>query len=287
MYIRCWGSRGSISVSGREYIKYGGSTTCMEIRSKKGDLIVIDAGAGIRTLGNQLMQEHVSSIEMLFTHAHWDHLMGFPFFKPIFNSGINISIRGCSFSKSSMKPIINRLMSRPYFPVQLSDKDIRANLIFRKLSKKPFAIGSITIQTIPLSHPKDGGIGYRFEEDGKSFVFLTDNELGYVHKGGCTFEEYCAFGAGADLLIHDSEFEDKEYQTILKASEAPWGHSVVSDVVRLGICADVKRLGLFHHNAMRNDDQVDDMVVRAASLMARKKKKIPCFAVGSSFEITL
>jgi phosphoribosyl 1,2-cyclic phosphodiesterase len=259
----------------------------MEIRSKKGNLIVIDAGTGIRKLGNKLVHEKNLSMTMLFTHAHWDHLMGFPFFKPIFKKGMKITILSNKFNKPSVKTLFNGLMDRPFFPVQLSDKDIHASLAFKSIPQKPFTIGTITIHPINLSHPKDGGTGFRFEEDGKSFVFLTDNELGYVHKGGRTFEEYRTFCKDADLLIHDAEYEDKEYQKILKYSEEPWGHSILSDVIRLGIGARVARLGLFHLNAMRTDRKVDAMVKKARSAIVKKNTTMKCFAVGSSFEIIL
>lgn len=287
MYIRCWGSRGSIPVSGKDYVKYGGDTTCLEIRSKSGDLIIVDAGTGIRPLGNKLVKESINTFDILFTHAHWDHIMGFPFFKPLFIKGNTIKIRSYPFNKSSIKSIFSGLMARPYFPVQFTDKDIRAQIFFRKIPQNPFKIGSVKISTIPLSHPKDGGFGFRFEENGKKFVFLTDNELGHVHKGGCTADEYCSFSEGADLLIHDAEYEEKEYKQILKTSEEPWGHSVISDVIHLGLDAGVKRLGLFHLNALRTDDRVDVLVEKAENSIARKKKKMICFAVGSSFEITL
>lgn len=294
MYIRCWGSRGSVPVSGKEYNKYGGDTTCLEIRSKNGDLIIVDAGTGIRALGNKIIKESINNLDILFTHAHWDHIMGFPFFKPIFMRGTTINIRSYPYNTTPIKTIFDGLMARPYFPVQLTDKDIRAQISFRRIPKNPFKIGPIKIDTIPLSHPKDGGFGFRFEEDGKTFVFLTDNELGYVHKGGCSFDEYLEFSKGADLLIHDAEYEDKEYQNILKTSEEPWGHSVISDVIQLGLGACVKRLGLFHLNAMRTDERVDAMVKKAKDSIARNKAesllvggKLDCFAVGSSFEIKL
>jgi len=287
MYIRCWGSRGSIPVSGKEYLKYGGDTTCMEIRSKKGDVIIVDAGTGIRSLGNKLISENIDTFHILFTHAHWDHLMGFPFFKPIFMRGTTMYIRSSSFNKKSIRDVFEGLMERPYFPVQLADKDIRSRISFRKIPNSSFKIGSITIRPVPLSHPKDGGFGFRFEEDGKSFVFLTDNELGHVHKGGLGFGGYLQFCRGADLLIHDAEYEDREYQKILKTSEEPWGHSVVSDVIELGLGAGVKKLGLFHINAMRTDTRMDEMVARARKIIAQKGSAMQCFGVGSSFSFTL
>jgi phosphoribosyl 1,2-cyclic phosphodiesterase len=287
MYIRCWGSRGSVPVSGKEYIKYGGDTTCMEIRSQDNDLIIIDSGTGIRKLGEKLAKENEKNITILYTHFHLDHIAGFPFFKPVYKKGTTINILSKSFNKPTIKTIFDLFMGRPFFPVQLEDKDIKANILFKEINKQTFKIGSITISTIPLSHPKDSGLGFRFEENGKSFVFLTDNELGHRHDGGGSFNEYVEFCKDADLLIHDAEYEQKEYHKILKSSEGHWGHSIVSDVVNLAIEARVKQLGLFHINAMRTDELVDEMVIRAKESIAKKKKNIICYTVGSSFEMVL
>ncbi len=284
MYIRCWGSRGSIPVSGKEYLKYGGDTTCIEVRSKTNDLIIIDAGTGIRMLGEKLINDNITDFTILFTHFHWDHCIGFPVFKPIFKKGMNITIRSALYSKPSIKSIFDTIMGRPHFPVQLEDRDVRANINFKKLSLEEFKIGPIKITSIPLSHPKDSGFGFRFEEDDKSFVFITDNELAHIHKGGCSFKEYSEFCKDADLLIHDAEYELKEYKRIMKFSEEYWGHSVIDDAVRLALKANVKKLGLFHLNAMRSDNQVDEIVNNIKRRMKDKKKKIDCFAVGSSFE---
>ncbi len=287
MYIRCWGSRGSIPVSGKEYLKYGGDTTCLEVRSKDGHIIVIDAGTGIRLLGNKLIQENARKIELLFTHAHWDHMMGFPFFVPIYIKGVQVTVRGYPYGKESFEDVIRGLMEEPYFPVKLGDMDIKSSLKFKNVGLRPFSIGGIRIKPIFLSHPRNGGLGYRFEEDGKSFVFLTDNELGYVHQGGETFDDYRAFSQDADLLIHDAEFTEKEYANILKISERPWGHSQFTDTVRLALEAGVKRLGLFHLNKDRTDEKVDAIVSQSKAAIRAHGAKLECFAVGSNFEITL
>jgi phosphoribosyl 1,2-cyclic phosphodiesterase len=287
MYIRCWGSRGSVPVSGKEYIKYGGDTTCIEIRSQENDLIIIDSGTGIRRLGEKLIKENEENITLLYTHFHLDHIAGFPFFKPVYKKGTTINILSKSFNKPTVKTIFDLFMGRPFFPIQLEDKDIKAQILFKEINKQVFNIGSITVSTIPLSHPRDSGLGFRFEENGKSFVFLTDNELGHRHKGGATFNEYIEFCKDADLLIHDAEYEQKEYHKLLKSSEGHWGHSTVSDVVHLAIEARVKQLGLFHINAMRTDELVDKMVIRAKESIAKKKKNIICYAVGSSLEMVL
>jgi phosphoribosyl 1,2-cyclic phosphodiesterase len=287
MYIRCWGSRGSIPVSGKEYLKYGGDTTCLEVRSRDGRVIVIDAGTGIRLLGNKLVQEKASDIALLFTHAHWDHMMGFPFFVPIYLKGVRVTVRGYPFGHESFKSVISGLMEEPYFPVKLGDMDIKATLKFVNIGVRPFSIGSIRITPIFLSHPRNGGLGFRLEEDGKSFVFLTDNELGYRHDGGRSFEDYRKFCQGADLLIHDAEFTEQEYANILKISERPWGHSQFTDTVNLALAAEVRQLGLFHLNKDRTDRKVDAMVAQSRSIIRAHKSDCACFAVGSSFEITL
>jgi len=135
MYIRCWGSRGSLPVSGPEFNKYGGDTTCMEIRSKKGDLIIIDAGSGIRGLGRSLAGKKVKNCNMLFTHAHLDHIMGFPFFNPVFMKGTTITIHGCSFNLPSYREILKGLMEAPYFPVDLDT--VPARLTFKNPARNP------------------------------------------------------------------------------------------------------------------------------------------------------
>ena len=287
MYIRCWGARGSIPVSGPRFEKYGGDTTCMEIRSKTGDVLIIDAGSGIRSLGYELLKQKVSKITLIFTHAHLDHLMGFPFFSPLFSTNVKLTLRGPRLNKSSFQEVIADFLGQPYFPVQLGDKDIRSKLTFIDADVAPFRVGTLHVRPIELSHPKNGGLGYRIEEGKKSFVFLTDNELGYIHGGGRSFDEYARFCRDADLLIHDTEYTQKDYRHILAVSERPWGHSLFTDAARLAAAANVKRFGLFHHNQKRTDMQVDAMVKTTRKVLKKNASPIECFAVGASFEMTL
>jgi phosphoribosyl 1,2-cyclic phosphodiesterase len=282
MYIRCWGSRGSIPVSGKDFLRYGGDTTCIEIRSKENDLILIDAGTGLRNFGNSLAPGDIKNFTILFTHAHWDHIMGLPFFWPLYAKGTTITMRGNPFGYGSYREIFAGIMRSPYFPVELTDKDIRAKLIFKNLPKTAFNIGNIRIETVPLSHPKNGGTGFRFEEDGKSFVFLTDNELGFVHDGGLMFDDYVEFARDADLLIHDGEYTNKDYKAHLS-----WGHSLFIDAVKLGIKAKAKKMGIFHLNSLRTDKQVDAIVRESELLIKAQKSTMKCFGVSSSFSTTL
>jgi len=249
----------------------------VEVRSANGDVIVIDAGTGIRSLGLRLKEESVKQIDMLFTHAHLDHIMGFPFFPPIYEKGVHINVHGHPFGVPSYKSILKMIMANPYCPVDFSD--IPASLTFDKVGVRPFKIGHFTITPILLSHP-NGGIGYRIEEEGKSFVFLTDNELEYVHKNGLRKQAYIDFSANADLLIHDAEYTRDDYNRM-------WGHSIFISATELGIAAKVKRLGLFHHNQRRTDDEIDEIVDAARAVIKRKKSKVECFAVSNRFELTL
>lgn len=280
MLIRCWGSRGSIAVSGKEYIKYGGDTTCIEVVTDSGDLIIIDAGTGIRPLGNKLVEENRhKKINLLLTHAHWDHLSGFPFFKPIYLKSSKITVYGPQPTQVSLKSIISKTMISPYFPIEL--EDINASITFLGMGHKDYSIGQVSISTIPLSHPNQG-VGYRLDENGKSFVFLTDNELDYHHPTGLKYNDYVEFAKGADLMFHDSEFKKDEYKTT-----RGWGHSVYFDTLQLAIDAGVKTLGLFHHNQERTDREVDEIERDCKRLLAEKGIKMKCVAVGTGTEFNL
>ena len=231
MIIRCWGARGSIPVSGKQYLRYGGNTTCLEIRSRNDDIIIVDAGSGIRELGNSLLAEGRYEYTILLTHAHWDHIMGFPFFKPIYTHKTSINVCGCPSAQFSLKEMLSRIMEPPNFPVNLNA--INARISYQNTCADSYQLGSMTITPIALSHPNQGS-GYKFEEDGKCFVFLTDNELGFHHEGGLDYQDYLNFSQGADLLIHDAEYTEKEYK-----KTRGWGHSVYKDTLKLALDANV------------------------------------------------
>ncbi|MEE8479920.1 MAG: MBL fold metallo-hydrolase [Desulfobacterales bacterium] len=276
MYIKCWGSRGSIPVSGKNYLKYGGDTTCLEIRTKSDDIIIIDAGTGIRRLGNKLIEEERFRYNFLFTHAHWDHLLGFPFFKPIFFNNSELRIYRCPFPGTYAEKMISQILASPYFPGKHS-----AKIVFENGCPEQFEIGSITVIPIRLSHP-NGGSGYKFIENGKSFVFLTDNELGHIHPGGLPSDDYLKFSIGADLLIHDAEYTLKEYETFIK-----WGHSSCADVIDLSMKAGIKELGLFHLNQERTDKEMDEIIKACRKNIAEKGYNFNCFAVRSDMTFNL
>jgi phosphoribosyl 1,2-cyclic phosphodiesterase len=279
MIITCWGSRGSIPVSGKEYLKYGGDTTCLEIRTKSDHIIIVDAGTGIRRLGKKLIEEDRYEYHFIFTHAHWDHLMGFPFFGPLYFERAKFWMHRCPFHSKFVETMLSKVMAPPNFPVKYSD--LKAKMVYEQACPQIFDIGSVSVTPIPLSHPNSGS-GYKFIEDGKSFVFLTDNELGFSHPGAATYKNYVEFSEGTDLLIHDAEYTPEEYLTYIE-----WGHSRYTDVLDLTFRAGVNRLGLFHLNQERTDEDMDGIVAQCHRIINRKNYNIDCFPVGRDMTFEL
>jgi phosphoribosyl 1,2-cyclic phosphodiesterase len=279
MIITCWGSRGSIPVSGKHCVKYGGDTTCLEIQTSAGEIVIIDAGTGIRELGNRLIQAPSKPFHLMLTHAHWDHVIGFPFFKPLYSNHHEIIVHTGPFTSSGIQRILSYTMMPPHFPVSFSH--ISARLEYRVTPAEAFHIGGLTVIPIPISHP-NSGYGYKFIEDGKVFVFLTDNELGFTHPTGLSRENYIHFCAGAKLLIHDAEYTPDEYRKTVG-----WGHSVYTETLSLAGKAGVGTLGLFHLNQDRTDRQMDGLVKAAHRHITEKGYEFDCMAVGSGmrFEI--
>lgn len=268
MRIRCWGARGSIPVSGPEHVKYGGDTTCLELTAASGDIVIVDCGSGIRRLGNRLVRDKVERFSVLFTHSHWDHILGFPFFKPLYAAGTRADFYGCPFAQRSIRDVIAKVMEAPRFPVDMSM--LKAELRFQARCASAFRIGSLDILPVRLSHPNQG-LGFKFSEAGKTFVFLTDNELRHAHPGGLRFSDYADFCSGADVLFHDAEFTEPEY-----GKTKGWGHSTWNQALELALAAGVKKFGLFHHNHDRDDAGVDALV---ADCRRAAGSRLECFGV--------
>jgi phosphoribosyl 1,2-cyclic phosphodiesterase len=284
MKIKIWGCRGSITTPGIDTIRYGGNSSCIEVRSAEGHIIIVDAGSGIRNLGKALRDESIpSEIRVFFTHSHWDHLTGFPFFEPAYLDRFSITLCDGPHAQESIRKYLSRLMEAPYFPVDFSW--LRAKFNYRCEHQRcdgncPLD-GDMQIRAFPLSHP-NGGYGYKFMEPGKTFVYLTDNELGFQHEGGLTREEYIDLCRGADLLLHDAQYTSEEYQ-----HTRGWGHSSYLDAVDLAIRAGVKRLGLFHHDPDRTDDDVDRQADICRNHIKQIGSQVECFPCAEGMEIEL
>jgi phosphoribosyl 1,2-cyclic phosphodiesterase len=279
MYIKCWGARGASPVSGKQFLKYGGNTTCIEVRAGDPEqTILIDFGSGAPAMGRDCLRTNRMDLDVLITHTHWDHITGFPLFPLLFIPGSRIRFYyNSNYQGNPEKLVIQDMMTPPHFPV--SAKDLSASFSFFEVGSE-FFLGPIKIRSIPLSHP-NLGLGYRLEYLGKSFVFLTDNELGFQHQGAKTFQDYVLFCRDADLLIHDAEyFSQEEYQ-----QKKGFGHSLVQHALDLGARARVKSLGFFHHNSERTDEDIDLLLSRLAS--ANPRFKFDIFAVAQEMEVNL
>lgn len=278
MKIKFWGCRGSIPAPGPNTLKYGGNTTCLEVRPPGGGVIIIDAGSGIRLLGKQLLSDKsATNLYMLLTHSHWDHLTGFPFFTPAYFKRYNINVYGGPSAQGSLKNYLSHQMMPPYFPVDFSL--MKATFRFGNNGLHAGCIGGIRFSSIELSHP-NRGYGFKLTEDGKNFIFLTDNEPAFPHEGGLSLEKYVDFCRGADLLVHDAQYTDEEIKTT-----RGWGHSTFAEATQIAIGAGVKRLGLFHHDPDRTDDDIDRLVDVCRAQIARAGSKVECFGCMEGAEV--
>ncbi len=279
MRIKCWGSRGSISVSGKDFVEYGGDTTCIEVQAASGEIVIIDAGTGIRRLGKSLLKRQEKEFCLLLTHTHWDHILGIAFFHPLLRKDTRMRVQDRNFAGMNTRAVFDEVMKDPFFPIRM--EDFQADIQFDSSLNGSFSVGSLDIESIPTSHSV-GSLGYKFTENGKTFVFLTDHELGYAHNQSLTRQEYIDFCTGADILFHDAEYTADEY-----GSKTGWGHSSVPDVLDLALKASVGQLGLIHLNQDRTDVQMDSIVNDCRQFFKDENKTTKCFGVSFNFETSL
>jgi phosphoribosyl 1,2-cyclic phosphodiesterase len=287
MNIRIWGCRGSLTTPGKETLRYGGESTCLEIKSGTGHRIIVDAGSGIRKLGLSMVKEQAASqINLLLTHSHWDHLSGFPFFEPAYDPNYSINVCGGPIPQQFLWKYLTHAMEAPYFPVEFGALKAKFNVgchCDRLACDHALPTGdtSVECRSIPLNHP-NGGYGFKFISRGKTFVFLTDNEIRHHHLGGLPREVYVDECRNAELLFHDAQYTEEEY-----ATTCGWGHSTYADAVDLALEAGVKRLGLFHHDPGRTDDDLDRMVDQCRERIQKAGSSLECFgcAEGMMLEV--
>lgn len=244
--LRFWGVRGSVATAGASTASVGGNTSCVEVRC--GDeLIILDAGTGLRGLGAALPRGRAVDASILLSHFHWDHIQGFPFFAPAYGVGNQIDLYGPERSAGkdgNIRGAFEAQMRPPHFPVGLDT--MRATLgFFPVATGQVFHIGAAKITTASACHP-NGCLAYRIEHDGCSVVYATDTEH---MPDGRLDENLLALARGADVLIYDAQYTDEEYA----AGKRGWGHSTANEGVRLAQAAKVGQLVLFHHDPLHDD----------------------------------
>ncbi|MFP4496808.1 MAG: MBL fold metallo-hydrolase [Vulcanimicrobiota bacterium] len=254
MEVEFWGTRGSVPAPGESTVKYGGNTTCLEIRLANGAIIIIDAGTGIRKLGHKLIKTDNKKIDIFLTHPHWDHIQGFPFFAPMYDKNSIVRVHGWATTNRKVQNTITYQMEGTYFPVDYSQ--LAAEIDFIEIDSNILNYEGATLSFIRCNHPVICH-SIKFEEQDRTMVFMTDNELDAVNPN-TTWEEFVNFCKNANLLIHDAQYTPVELD-----SKKGWGHSSFIRVLELANQANVEKLCFFHHDPDHSDKTIDDMVESA------------------------
>lgn len=294
-----WGVRGSIPCPGPDTVRFGGNTLCLEVRyGPDNSLVIIDAGSGIRALGVHLMKTQFAKgpiqAKMLFSHTHWDHIMGFPFFTPLFIPTTQLEIYGpVTFEDDSLDKVIGGQLQYRYFPVTMAD--LAAKMTYHRLQETTLEFEpGLRIRTKYLNHPITT-LGYRFEHEGKVLITLFDHEpfrnlfdaspddpdydREVVEEGNRAAAEENGrieeFLTGADVVIHDAQYTMKEY----KKGRLGWGHSPMESAINTCSRAGVRKLVIIHHDPERTDNQLDELQATYRALIAGKTTMELVFAV--------
>jgi phosphoribosyl 1,2-cyclic phosphodiesterase len=247
--VRFWGARGSIACPGAKFERYGGNTSCLEVRCGE-DVLIFDAGTGLMRLGEHLDNSEQLKINLFLTHTHFDHINGLPFFAPLFNPKNRLRLwAGHLLPDLTLHEALGQFMAAPLFPVPL--QIFAANVSFHDFSAGDVLepLPGIKIRTAPLNHPNNA-TGYRLEFDGRAICYVTDTE----HIEGQPDENILGLIDRADLLIYDATYTDAEF-----VDRKSWGHSTWQEGARLCDAAGVKRLAVFHHDPSHDDDFMDEV----------------------------
>jgi phosphoribosyl 1,2-cyclic phosphodiesterase len=280
MKVRVWGCRGSVAAPGPDTVRYGGNTSCVEVRLESGHAIVLDAGTGMRPLGVAMEHDLPVELHIMLTHLHLDHLQGLGFFRPLFAPGIDIHLWGPSSPVQHLDERIAMYLSPPLFPVRLDD--VPSKLTFHDAPEEPVTIGSATVRAAKVTH-QGPTVGYRIEEHGRTLVYLPDHEPSLGADLATVPAQWMSghdIARDADVLLHDGQYRDHEY-----GDHVGWGHSSVGDAMAFANKADVGQLMLFHHDPYHTDVELDALLAEARAHWPGMEDRVCLAYEGMTFEV--
>ncbi|HEX9818285.1 MAG TPA: diguanylate cyclase [Methylomirabilota bacterium] len=285
MYVRFWGTRGSIASPGEHTTRYGGNTSCVEVRAQDGTVIVLDCGTGARELGLHLVRTMPSPmrLHLFIGHTHWDHIQGFPFFVPAFLPGAELNVYAPLGFQQSLEEAMSGQMEYSYFPVKL--RDLRSRIHFTELEEGFFRVGDVLVETQYLNHTAPT-IAYRMTSGGATVAYVTDHEPFWAPEDGILNhpgdQRHIAFMRGADLVIHDAQYTQEEYTNRLG-----WGHSTIEYATDVALAAGVKRLALFHHDPGHDDPAMGRLEAQAQARVTASGGVLDVFAAREGLELSV
>lgn len=288
MIIRFWGTRGSIPVPGKNTLKYGGNTPCVEIRSSENKLLILDGGSGIRELGKHMTSRDEEDINIFISHYHWDHIQGIPFFTPLFNPKNKVTFYGISSNGLTVEKEMKQQMLPNNFPISLDE--FKSDLHFMEINKNiEYDINGLKVETFILNHPSPT-LTFKITEDDSSFIYMTDNELNIDNdqeRQDDSFlrsmnKELIAFCKNSDCLVHDAMFDENSM-----INKKGWGHSSNVSLAQFSIMANIKNLVLFHYNPDYDDSKIDFILKETQLFLEKQNSKINCIASKEGLEIKI
>jgi phosphoribosyl 1,2-cyclic phosphodiesterase len=276
-----WGCRGSLASPGPDTVRYGGNTSCLEVRLSDDTLLVLDAGTGIRPLGVSLGADRPARIDVLLTHLHIDHLEGLGFFGPLWDPSVEIHVWGPASPTQSLERRIGMYLSPPLFPIHL--REIPSHPIFHDVPPDEWRIGPATVSADLINHPGPT-VGYRITEDERTLAYMPDHEpaLGVDDLATASPEWVSGTGVawGVDVLFHDAQYTADEYDM-----RVGWGHSSTEQAVTFARLAKVRRYVMFHHDPLHADDQLDRMLEYARELWGENGDTIEMAREGLRIDV--
>ena len=280
MIITFYGVRGSTASPGPLTAKYGGNTSCVHIELESGHDLILDAGTGIRMLGNKLAKKSTPA-NILLSHGHWDHIQGYPFFAPIYQKDRDINIY---VSVEKGRKLLNTLMQQmdgTHFPVKIEDLPSNNFARFKGIESELYEREGVSVIRQPINHP-GGGVAYRIDENGATCAYVTDNELDPPYAPSTNYAQWVSYLYGVDVLIHDAQYTEADMP-----HKHGWGHSLISQVRQLATDAEVGTLVMFHHDPDRTDSELDEIQIENQNYLRshRAPTRSLCAAEGMRIKL--